>query len=127
MRSPAKTARVAAPHLVRLLNDQDVQRNVLRGMRSARGLYVRAREKKPAQAADGQKLRDRSRETVEVPEPPRKKRKLRGVRGLLTLGLAGGAVLLAVNSDVRERTLALIGQGRASDPPYPAEGRQNVQ
>jgi hypothetical protein len=114
----AQSAR-SNPYVQRLIEDEDLRKNIAQAYEHARNAYTRlSNGKSPTkQLFDDKKLQKHIREaagsvrdaSVALHEAP-KKRKKRGVGRLLLLGVVGGAVALAVSEGLRKKVLdALFG------------------
>ena len=114
----AQTAR-SNPYVQRLIDDEDLRKNIVQAYESARDAYARlSNGKSPTkQIFDDKKLQKHIKEaagnvrdaSVALHEAPRKRKK-RGFGRVLLLGLVGGAVALAVSEGLRKKVLdALFG------------------
>ena len=114
----AQTAR-SNPYVQRLIDDEDLRKNIVQAYESARDAYSRlSNGKSPtAQIFDDKKLQKHIKEaagnvrdaSVALHEAP-KKQKRGGFGRILLLGIVGGAVALAVSEGLRKKVLdALFG------------------
>jgi hypothetical protein len=115
----AQTAR-SNPYVQRLIDDEDLRKNIVQAYESARDAYTRlSNGKSPtAQIFDDKKLQKHIREaagnvrdvSVALHEAPKKQKGGGGLGRLLLLGLVGGAVALALSEGLRKKVLdALFG------------------
>jgi hypothetical protein len=115
----AQSAR-SNPYVQRLIDDEDLRKNLVQAFESARDAYTRlSNGKSPAkQVFDDKRFQKHVREgagavrdaSVSLYEAPRKRTKKGGVGRLLLLGIVGGAVALAVSEGLRKKVLdALFG------------------
>jgi hypothetical protein len=114
----AQTAR-SNPYVQRLIDDEDLRKNIVQAYESARDAYSRlSNGKSPTkQIFDDKKLQKHIKEaagnvrdaSVALHEAP-KKQKRGGFGRVLLLGIVGGAVALAVSEGLRKKVLdALFG------------------
>ncbi len=114
----AQTAR-SNPYVQRLIDDEDLRKNIVQAYESARDAYTRlSNGKSPtAQIFDDKKLQKHIKEaagnvrdaSVALHEAPKKQKK-GGFGRILLLGIVGGAVALAVSEGLRKKVLdALFG------------------
>jgi hypothetical protein len=114
----AQSAR-SNPYVQRLIDDEDLRKNIVQAYESARDAYSRlSNGKSPTkQIFDDKKLQKHIKEaagnvrdaSVALHEAPKKQRK-GGFGRVLLLGLVGGAVALAVSEGLRKKVLdALFG------------------
>ena len=114
----AQTAR-SNPYVQRLIDDEDLRKNIVQAYESARDAYTRlSNGKSPTkQIFDDKKLQKHIKEaagnvrdaSVALHEAP-KKQKRGGFGRILLLGIVGGAVALAVSEGLRKKVLdALFG------------------
>ncbi len=114
----AQTAR-SNPYVTRLIEDEDLRKNIVQAYESARDAYTRlSNGKSPtAQIFDDKKLQKHIKEaagnvrdaSVALHEAPKKQKK-GGFGRVLLLGIVGGAVALAVSEGLRKKVLdALFG------------------
>ena len=114
----AQTAR-SNPYVQRLIDDEDLRKNIVQAYESARDAYSRlSNGKSPTkQIFDDKKLQKHIKEaagnvrdaSVALHEAP-KKQKRGGFGRILLLGIVGGAVALAVSEGLRKKVLdALFG------------------
>ena len=114
----AQTAR-SNPYVQRLIEDEDLRKNIVQAYESARDAYTRLNNgKSPTkQIFDDKKLQKHIKEaagnvrdaSVALHEAPQKKKR-GGFGRVLLLGLVGGAVALAVSEGLRKKVLdALFG------------------
>jgi hypothetical protein len=115
----AQTAR-SNPYVQRLVEDEDLRKNIVQAYESAREAYGRlSNGKSPArQVFEDKKLQKHIRETansvrdlsVGLYEAPRKQKKRGGFGRLLLLGVVGAGVALVVSEGLRKKVLdALFG------------------
>jgi hypothetical protein len=116
----AQSAR-SNPYVQRLIEDEDLRRNIVDAFESARDAYGRLNNgKSPAkQVFEDKKLQKHIRETaggvrdvsVALYEAPKKQKKGgMGLGRVLLLGVVGGAVALALSEGLRKKVLdALFG------------------
>jgi hypothetical protein len=115
----AQSAR-SNPYVHRLIEDEDLRKNLVQAFESARDAYTRlSNGKSPAkQVFDDKRFQKHVREgagavrdaSVSLYEAPRKPKKKGGFGRLLLLGIVGGAVALAVSEGLRKKVLdALFG------------------
>ncbi len=99
-------------YLQRLMEDEDLRKNLRTAYESARKAYGRMNGKSPAQMFDDRKLQRQLRDTAsslsEAAESLRKGKKKRRRGRLLLLGLAGGGMALAFSEGLRERVMDLV-------------------
>jgi hypothetical protein len=114
----AQTAR-SNPYVQRLIDDEDLRKNIVQAYESARDAYSRlSNGKSPTkQIFDDKKLQKHIKEaagnvrdaSVALHEAPKKQKK-GGFGRILLLGIVGGAVALAVSEGLRKKVLdALFG------------------
>ena len=114
----AQTAR-SNPYVQRLIDDEDLRKNIVQAYESARDAYSRlSNGKSPTkQIFDDKKLQKHIKEaagnvrdaSVALHEAPQKQKK-GGFGRVLLLGIVGGAVALAVSEGLRKKVLdALFG------------------
>jgi hypothetical protein len=114
----AQSAR-SNPYVQRLIDDEDLRKNIVQAYESARDAYTRlSNGKSPTkQIFDDKKLQKHIKEaagnvrdaSVALHEAPRKQKK-GGFGRVLLLGIVGGAVALAVSEGLRKKVLdALFG------------------
>ena len=114
----AQTAR-SNPYVTRLIEDEDLRKNIVQAYESARDAYSRlSNGKSPTkQIFDDKKLQKHIKEaagnvrdaSVALHEAPKKQKK-GGFGRVLLLGIVGGAVALAVSEGLRKKVLdALFG------------------
>jgi hypothetical protein len=114
----AQTAR-SNPYVQRLIDDEDLRKNIVEAYESARDAYARlSNGKSPTkQIFDDKKLQKHIKEaagnvrdaSVALHEAPKKQKK-GGFGRILLLGIVGGAVALAVSEGLRKKVLdALFG------------------
>jgi hypothetical protein len=115
----AQTAR-SNPYVQRLIDDEDLRKNIVQAYESARDAYTRlSNGKSPSkQIFDDKKLQKHIKEAagnvrdagVALHEAPKKQKKGGGFGRILLLGIVGGAVALAVSEGLRKKVLdALFG------------------
>jgi hypothetical protein len=115
----AQSAR-SNPYVQRLIDDEDLRKNIVQAYESARDAYARlSNGKSPTkQIFDDKKLQKHIREaagnvrdaSVALHEAPKKQRKRGGFGRVLLLAIVGGAVALAVSEGLRKKVLdALFG------------------
>ena len=115
----AQSAR-SNPYVQRLIDDEDLRKNIVQAYESARDAYSRlSNGKSPAtQLFEDKKLQKHIRETaggvrdasVALYEAPKKQKSGGGFGRVLLLGVVGGAVALAVSEGLRKKVLdALFG------------------
>ena len=115
----AQSAR-SNPYVQRLIEDEDLRKNLVQAYESARDAYTRlSNGKSPAkQVFDDKRFQKHVREgagavrdaSVSLYEAPRKRTKKGGFGRLLLVGIVGGAVALAVSEGLRKKVLdALFG------------------
>ncbi len=115
----AQSAR-SNPYVQRLIEDEDLRRNIVQAFESARDAYGRLSDgKSPAkQVFDDKKLQKHVREaasnvrdaSVSLYEAPKKQKSGGGLKRLLLVGIVGGAVALALSEGLRKKALdALFG------------------
>lgn len=103
----------------RLIEDEDVRRNLLAAYGTARSVYARMGNGKPVSKAilEDRKLRREVAEAVKaiseasrsITEPPRSARKRkRGAGRMLLLLVVGGVLALVLSESVRSKVLDLI-------------------
>jgi len=114
----AQTAR-SNPYVQRLIDDEDLRKNIVEAYESARDAYARlSNGKSPTkQIFDDKKLQKHIKQaagnvrdaSVALHEAPKKQKK-GGFGRILLLGIVGGAVALAVSEGLRKKVLdALFG------------------
>jgi hypothetical protein len=114
----AQSAR-SNPYVQRLIDDEDLRKNIVEAYESARDAYTRlSNGKSPTkQIFDDKKLQKHIKEaagnvrdaSVALHEAPKKQKK-GGFGRVLLLGIVGGAVALAVSEGLRKKVLdALFG------------------
>jgi hypothetical protein len=114
----AQSAR-SNPYVQRLIDDEDLRKNIVEAYESARDAYMRlSNGKSPTkQIFDDKKLQKHIKEaagnvrdaSVALHEAPKKQKK-GGFGRVLLLGIVGGAVALAVSEGLRKKVLdALFG------------------
>jgi hypothetical protein len=113
-------AAVLAPYLQRLLYDEGMQDAVRRVVAATQDAYRRASGKSARQAVEDKKLRHRLQQSVRavvelgcVIAEPSQRRNRRWGRGLVVLTVAAAGVLVAANTEARERILGLLGKNDA--------------
>jgi hypothetical protein len=110
----------ANPYVHRLIEDEDLRKNIVQAFESARDAYGRlSNGKNPtAQIFDDKKLQKHIRDaagnvrdaSVALHEAPRKGRGGGGLKRLLLLGVVGTGVALALSEGLRKKALdALFG------------------
>src|ERR1700760_530852 len=110
----------ANPYVQRLIEDEDLRKNIVQAFESARDAYGRlSNGKNPtAQIFDDKKLQKHIRDaagnvrdaSVALHEAPRKGRGGGGLKRLLLLGVVGTGVALALSEGLRKKALdALFG------------------
>jgi hypothetical protein len=115
----AQTAR-SNPYVQRLVEDEDLRRNVVEAFESARDAYSRlSNGKNPTkQIFDDKKLHKHIKDTagnvrdvsVALHEAPKKQKSGGGLGRVLLLGIVGGVVALAASEGLRKKVLdALFG------------------
>jgi hypothetical protein len=115
----AQSAR-SNPYVQRLIEDEDLRKNIVSAFENARDAYGRLNNgKSPAkQVFEDKKLQKHIRETagnvrdasVAFYEAPQKKRSGGGLKRLILLGLVGTGVALALSEGLRKKALdALFG------------------
>ena len=115
----AQSAR-SNPYVQRLIDDEDLRKNIVQAYESARDAYTRlSNGKSPTkQVFEDKKLQKHIREaagnvrdvSVALHEAPKKQKKGGGLGRVLLLGVVGGAVALAVSEGLRKKVLdALFG------------------
>jgi len=115
----AQSAR-SNPYVQRLIDDEDLRKNIVQAYESARDAYTRlSNGKSPTkQVFEDKKLQKHIREaagnvrdvSVALHEAPKKQKKGGGLGRVLLLGIVGGAVALAVSEGLRKKVLdALFG------------------
>ena len=115
----AQSAR-SNPYVQRLIDDEDLRKNIVQAYESARDAYSRlSNGKSPTkQIFDDKKLQKHIKEaagnvrdaSVALHEAPKKQKKRGGFGRVLLLGIVGGAVALAVSEGLRKKVLdALFG------------------
>jgi hypothetical protein len=115
----AQSAR-SNPYVQRLVEDEDLRKNLVQAFESARDAYSRLNNgKSPAkQIFEDKKLHKKIKESaggvrdasVALYEAPKKQKSGGGFGRVLLLGLVGGAVALAVSEGLRKKVLdALFG------------------
>ena len=110
----------ATPYVERLVDNSYLQDNVRDGVANLRAAYERARRRKAAEAAQDKKLYRRVRrgigslaEAAIALKTGREKPKRRG-RALIVLAVAGGGIVVATNSGLRERLMSTISASGAN-------------
>jgi hypothetical protein len=114
----AQSAR-SNPYVQRLIDDEDLRKNIVQAYESARDAYTRlSNGKSPTkQIFDDKKLQKHIKEaagnvrdaSVALHEAPKKQKK-GGFGRIILLGIVGGAVALAVSEGLRKKVLdALFG------------------
>lgn len=109
----------ASPYVQRLIQDEELRDNIRNAYESGRSAYDRLNNgKAPAKALlDDKKLHKDLQAAVDavrdasdaLREGPQKKKKRKGGIGrLLLISIVGGAVALAVSSDLRNKVLDLL-------------------
>lgn len=134
MAVPDQAARVA-PYVEQLLDDDQVRKQIRRAANATRQAFLRARGKKGAsKTLKDRKVQRRVQEAMQAAgeavnqlgRAPQKRKRSRRGRALAGLAIGGGGLALALNSEVREKALALLGgeDGGAPDtaPPPGGEG-----
>jgi hypothetical protein len=115
----AQTAR-SNPYVQRLIDDEDLRKNIVQAYESARDAYSRlSNGKSPTkQVFEDKKLQKHVQKaagsirdaSVALHEAPKKQKKGGGLGRVLLLGVVGGAVALAVSEGLRKKVLdALFG------------------
>ena len=115
----AQTAR-SNPYVQRLIDDEDLRKNIVQAYESARDAYTRlSNGKSPTkQVFEDKKLQKHIQKaagsvrdaSVALHEAPKKQKKGGGLGRVLLLGIVGGAVALAVSEGLRKKVLdALFG------------------
>jgi hypothetical protein len=115
----AQSAR-SNPYVQRLIDDEDLRKNIVQAYESARDAYARlSNGKSPTkQVFEDKKLQKHIQRaagsvrdaSVALHEAPRKQKKGGGLGRVLLLGIVGGAVALAVSEGLRKKVLdALFG------------------
>src|SRR3954471_8322514 len=115
----AQTAR-SNPYVTRLIEDEDLRKNIVQAYESARDAYTRlSNGKSPtAQIFDDKKLQKHIKEaagnvrdaSVALHEAPRKQKGGGGFKRLVFVGVVGTGVALAVSEGLRKKALdALFG------------------
>ena len=115
----AQSAR-SNPYVQRLVDDEDLRKNIVQAFESARDAYMRLNNgKSPArQVFEDKKLQKHIRETagsvrdvsVGLYEAPKKQKSGGGLGRLVLLAVVGGAVALVVSEGLRKKVLdALFG------------------
>jgi hypothetical protein len=115
----AQTAR-SNPYVQRLVEDEDLRKNIVQAYESARDAYSRlSNGKSPAkQVFEDKKLHKHVKEvagnvrdvSVALHEAPKKQRSGGGLGRLVLLSVVGGAVALALSEGLRKKVLdALFG------------------
>ena len=116
----AQTAR-SNPYVQRLVEDEELRKNIVEAFESARDAYGRinsGRTSPARQVFEDKKLQKHIRETagsvrdvsVGLYEAPKKQKSGGGFGKLLLLGIVGGAVALVVSEGLRKKVLdALFG------------------
>jgi hypothetical protein len=103
------------PYVQRLIEDEDLRKNILQAYESARDAYGRlSNGKSPAtQIFEDKKLQKHVKNaagnirdvSVSLHDAPKKKRKRGGVGRLLLLGIVGTGVALALSEGLRKKVL----------------------
>src|SRR5829696_9502603 len=115
----AQSAR-SNPYVQRVLDDEDLRKNIVQAYESARDAYTRlSNGKSPSkQIFDDKKLHKHIKEaagnvrdaSVALHEAPKKQKSGGGLGRVLLLGVVGGAVALALSEGLRKKVLdALFG------------------
>jgi hypothetical protein len=115
----AQSAR-SNPYVQRLVEDEDLRKNIVQAYEHARDAYMRlSNGKSPTkQVFEDKKLQKHIREaagsvrdaSVALHEAPKKRKKGGGLGRVLLLGVVGGAVALALSEGLRKKVLdALFG------------------
>jgi hypothetical protein len=115
----AQSAR-SNPYVQRVLDDEDLRKNIVQAYESARDAYSRlSNGKSPSkQIFDDKKLHKHIKEaagnvrdaSVALHEAPKKQKSGGGLGRVLLLGVVGGAVALALSEGLRKKVLdALFG------------------
>jgi hypothetical protein len=115
----AQSAR-SNPYVQRLIDDEDLRKNIVQAYESARDAYARlSNGKSPTkQVFEDRKLQKHVQKaagsirdaSVALHEAPKKQKKGGGLGRVLLLGIVGGAVALAVSEGLRKKVLdALFG------------------
>jgi hypothetical protein len=115
----AQSAR-SNPYVQRLIDDEDLRKNIVQAYESARDAYARlSNGKSPTkQVFEDKKLQKHVQKaagsirdaSVALHEAPKKQKKGGGLGRVLLLGIVGGAVALAVSEGLRKKVLdALFG------------------
>ena len=115
----AQSAR-SNPYVQRLIDDEDLRKNIVQAYESARDAYVRlSNGKSPTkQIFEDKKLQKHIKEaagnvrdaSVALHEAPKKQKRGGGLGRVLLLGIVGGAVALALSEGLRKKVLdALFG------------------
>ena len=115
----AQSAR-SNPYIQRLVDDEDLRKNIVQAFESARDAYTRLNNgKSPTrQVFEDKKLQKHIRETagsvrdvsVGLYEAPKKQKRGGGLGRVVLLGAVGGAVALVVSEGLRKKVLdALFG------------------
>ena len=115
----AQSAR-SNPYVQRVLDDEDLRKNIVQAYESARDAYSRlSNGKSPSkQIFDDKKLHKHVKEaagsvrdaSVALHEAPKKQKSGGGLGRVLLLGVVGGAVALALSEGLRKKVLdALFG------------------
>ena len=125
-----------APYVEQLLDDDKVRKNIRRAADATREAYGRARGKKEAsKTLKDRKVQRRVQEAMQaagevanrLARGPQKPKRTRRGRALAGLAIGAGGLALALNSEVRQKALALLGgeDGVAADTTTPAKGEAN--
>jgi hypothetical protein len=103
------------PYIQRLVEDEDLRKNIVHAYESARDAYGRlSNGKSPTtQIFDDKKLQKHVREAagnirdvgVSLREAPKKQKKGGGLGRMVLLGVVGGAVALALSEGLRKKVL----------------------
>lgn len=124
-----------APYVEQLVADDKVRKNIGRALDAGREAYGRARQKRASEALKDRKVQRRVQEAMHaageavgrVARGPQKRKRARRGRALAGLAIGAGGLALALNSELRKKTLALLGgeDGDVPDTTTPAEGEGN--
>ncbi len=126
-----QVARVA-PYVEQLLDDDKVRAHLRRAANASRQAYLRARGKEASKTLKDRKVQRRVQEAMQaagdavnrLARAPQKRKRARRGRALAVLAIGGGGLALALNTEVRNKALALLAgeDGAAADTTTPPGG-----
>ena len=118
-----QAARVA-PYVEQLLDDDKVRAHLRRAADATRQAYQRARGKEASKTLKDRKVQRRVQEAMQaageavnlLARAPQKRKRARRGRALAGLAIVGGGVAIALNPELRNKALALVGGGDGGAP-----------